>query len=76
VLHYGSLEHAEAVQCIQHMYSGCRDHEGFSGGHEGACRVAILTMQRLYNVYSTCIGAVETMRVLVGVMRVLVVWQS
>jgi hypothetical protein len=35
-----------------------------------------LNMQRLYNVYSTCIVAVETMRALVEAIRVPGVWQS
>jgi hypothetical protein len=56
---------AEAVQCMK--YSGCREHEGYSRGHEGAYRMAILRvrrtiacLQRLYNVYS--IVAVEGSR--------------
>jgi hypothetical protein len=67
---------AEAVQftCIQY-YSGCTEHEGFRGGHEGAYPVAILEHAEAVNVCITCIVAVETMRALEEAIRVLTLWQ-
>ncbi len=75
VLTMSNLDHLHACRGCIVQYSGCRDHEGSSRGHEGACSMAILSMRRLYNVYSTWIVAVENMRALVEAMMEPTVWQ-